>query len=606
MMKHLFNKKINLYVIPIIIFFLTIVIIPSVKAIQVTASVNNNTTYVGQALTYSVKISGIQSAPKPQLPSIPNCSVHYTGTESGFSAGGSAGVLRFITFKYIIKPLKSGPFTIGASKVTIKGKEYTTKPINITVKTGSPPARQKAPARRDPFQQMVQGNQSVNMYINPFLSKKTAYVNESVKLIYFLYLGSQVGLSLQGFEKPSMQDVWVENIPIPNNQKPVYKTVNGKRYIVYKLVSYELFPTTAGTRNIGPAEFHLNVEQFFSFFGKRKLLKSPALTIQVKKLPENNKPGNFDGAVGNFSVTSSVDRKTLNQNEAFSLKIKISGNGNIKSITKPIMPELKRFKIYNKTSRMKTDLKKGNLNGSKTFEYTLMPLSAGKLTIGKASYSYFDPKTKTYKTANSKPIILNIKAVSGKQLASSAAFQKHDIKLLGEDIRFIKEDSKKIDTYNITITRPVILFLFELLFILALFLSIGYNYYNRILSSDIKMARASKAAGKFRKTILKIEKKIKPENLDEIISGIEKVFSDYIGNRFNISSTNIILDKLEKIMGASIDSKTINITKDIIDECRSFRYTPSGSREEVIRRLIESSKETVKKLEKTNKKGFKL
>ena len=59
-----------------------------------------------------------------------------------------------------------------------------------------------------------------------------------------------------------------------------------------------------------------------------KKIQSKNITVNVKDLPQGA-PENFNGAVGQFEIKSSVNKTTADANEAINYKLTLSGNGNI-------------------------------------------------------------------------------------------------------------------------------------------------------------------------------------------------------------------------------------------------------------------------------------
>ena len=121
------------------------------------------------------------------------------------------------------------------------------------------------------------------------------------------------------------------------------------------------------------------------------------IAIKVAALPEKGKPTNFSGAVGNFKLESSVDKSSAETGDAVNLKVTLTGIGNLKTITEFPLPDLPGFKIYSSKSNDNTNFKNDALQGTKTWEYVIIPQAPGQELIPELKFDYFFPESRQYR-----------------------------------------------------------------------------------------------------------------------------------------------------------------------------------------------------------------
>ena len=243
------------------------------------------------------------------------------------------------------------------------------------------------------------------------------YQNEQLLLSYSLY--TRYDTRYEGFEKePETSGFWIEDFPMEREIARETVRVGGKKYVKADVKKMALFPTSPGNYTIQPGSLKVSIreepqsssvfDEFFSdsfftggsFFARRqnRLLNPSPLQLVVKPLPEDGKPGSFQGAVGQFRISASLDREKVKQNEPVTLKMTIEGEGNIETITRPKVPELTGFKTYDADTSSQL-FKTGNvIGGTKSFEVVFIPQNDGKAYIPPLEFSYFDPRAEKYVT----------------------------------------------------------------------------------------------------------------------------------------------------------------------------------------------------------------
>lgn len=591
-------KKTGKYIIALILLFAPFIL--NAQDITVEASVSSTEVEVGEQFTYSVTVSGnVANVPRPQLPALPDFKVYSAGTSSSFQFINGA-ISSSITYNYALIPLKQGTFTIGAAKIEFKGKVYQTQPITIKVVA---PGKKPKPKRRKPAptleeQLFRQRNQS-EIFVRAIVNKAKVYVNEPVIFKYKLYY-KNAAISQYGIkEMPTFTGFWVEDVPPPRRKTRKIEIYNKSRYYTIVLETRILFPTSPGAHTIGKAKFEFLIEDIFSFFGRRIVRETNPVTIQVLPLPEKDKPSDFKGSVGDYKISTSLSTKKIKQNQPFVFKVKISGTGNIKTISEPVMPELKDFKLYD--SRASINIQKGpyGIKGSKTFEYILIPLSAGELKIDSFKFSFFSTRKKKYVTLKTKPVKIIAKPGPATAMPVITGPSSAPVQLVGKDIRFIKEVAKIKNQGAYLYKASGIWFLIILPF-LTLASAYLYSRYRLRMETDIKFARASRAYKLAKKRIKAIEKKLSENNLKDIASDFEKLLTGYIADKLNIPAASVVIDEIKKLLSKrNIPKEIIKEIEDIYNTANMLKYAPSQAEKTEYENLLKETINTITKFETT-------
>ncbi|WP_313384661.1 BatD family protein [Chishuiella sp.] len=291
---------------------------------------------------------------------------------------------------------KEGKYQIGAAKVVINGKTYTSKPISITVK--------EAGMAHSNFRRSGVNQQPV--FLESKVSKTNPYVNEQVGLSVKLYAKDLSYLNRkQNFRQGNLDGLSPKIVKSsPENIKQ--EIVAGKQYFSEEIARYYVFPQKPGKIEIDP--FSVDVILPSTYGIEPVEVRSNSVTITAKALPEEGKPKNFNGAVGQFKLNTTVDKKELSTNESVNYDVEVVGSGNFNSIN---LPEVKTPKEIEKFSPKKRDAYKTydtGMKGKVAEQTVLVPNSEGSYTISPVEFSYFDPVKEQYVTLKSDSVNLKV------------------------------------------------------------------------------------------------------------------------------------------------------------------------------------------------------
>ncbi|MDD5066066.1 MAG: BatD family protein [bacterium] len=579
--------------------------------ITMEATVSANEMAVGEQFTYTISVRGSAgNLPQPQLPGMDDFRVYNAGTSSSFQFINGQ-VSSSVTYNYALVPLKEGEFTINPAQLNYNGKVYQTQSITVKVvpqksQTAQQPGQQQQQQQTEPSveERFFGQNETGELFVKTIVNKSSVYVNEPVIYSYKLYFRN-VSVGQYGIQKlPDLAGFWIEDIPPDKVRKQSTEVLNGKKYYTLVLESKVLFPTAPGKKYINGARFNFVVQDFFSFFGKRIDREANPVSITILPLPDKNKPADFKGCVASLKLSTQLGSKNFIQNEPFSFKVILSGTGNIKSITDPVLPELKNFRIYDTHASLNIQKNANGVFGDKIYEYILIPEAAGKLELPAFHFTYFNYVNDGYQTLSTKPVFLNIKPGkpgSANLYTAPYAFSQSDVTLIGKDIRFIKENITAIRNEGDYFFNYGIFWFLVLLPLLGLGICFYYYQYKLKLESDVTFARASRAYRRAKKHLLEIEKCIIKRELERVPTLFEKAITGYISDKFNIPTSEIVLEQFKKVLaGKKLDREMLGLVEELYHEMNMLKYSQAAKNTpDSYRRLISRCSEMFNKIEQS-------
>jgi hypothetical protein len=581
-----------------VIFLTALISFTSVFAqdIQFKAYVDKTELSASDYLTYTAEVSGgVSNIKTPETPDFNADFYVLSGPSQSTNYQFINGNMSFsVSVSFTLQPKRTGEIVIPSAKVTIKKQTYQTEPITIKVTNGGssssqPPSQSSTPPPSQPAKSN-QIDRSGDLILRAEPDKTTLYQNDAVIINYKLYFK----LTIRAYEitkLPKTTGFWLEEFEIP--QQPIIgsEVLNGVRYQVALIRKVALFPTTSGKLTVEPMEAQCNVlerrrgssrDPFSSFFNDPffnptvetpRFVQSGTLALNVLSLPDNGKPDDFTGAVGNFRMDVALDKDSVQTNDPITLTVKLSGRGNIKMAPAPKIAIPADFEQYEPEISSNIDKSGGAISGYKIFKYLLVPRLPGVQNIPPLKYSFFDPVNKKYNTLVSKP--LNIKVWKGKEIAmpGGITIAPGEVKIYGQDIRFIKSESalKPLGSFYY---QSVVYYLFYLI-PLGLFLGgmVSYSYYLKLNPDKLRAKFA------FRNARLALDRaqKIAPSTQAEpffrtLGEGLRKFTADKAG----LSPTGLLMEEAkEMLLSHGISETSFNTLTKIIAECDMARFSPS-------------------------------
>jgi len=512
-------------------------------------------------------------------------------------------------YTYLITADKEGEFTIPPATVKVDGKIVKSNAIKIKVIKGS--GKKKSASQGNQIQTSNEISEE-NLFLRLEVSRNSLYVGES--LIATLKVYSRVDLVNFGRSKfPAFNGFLAEEIKQPSNVRLNREEYNGKIYNVGVLQQTLLFPQHAGEITIEPFEMICVIQQrassnafdpFNGWFSNGHRVNVPRKTkpvkITVKNLPDAGKPLDFRGAVGNITLSTAMTPDTLTANEALTYKVTLQGSGNLKLLEAPKITFPHDFEVYD--PKITRDVR--GTSGTVTFEYLVIPRFAGDFSIPALTYSFFDTKTNTYKTLKGKEYVIHVLKgnETGNMPATNSAvqsFKKEDVKMLGEDIRFIKLGNSDLKVKGVRYFGTLAYWL-SYLIPLVLFV-VGMLLNRRRIKANADLVRVkSKTANKMAQKRLRAAMvALKAKNAELFYQEVLKALWGYMSFKLNIEASALNRDNIsEHLVQRKMNPELVQQFINVLDHCEYARYAPGTNQGEEMEQVYRDSLTVITKMDK--------
>ncbi|MFQ5646784.1 MAG: BatD family protein, partial [bacterium] len=378
--------------------------------VSISAQVSAKSIGLNNEVKYILTISSpdMGNLPNPHLPEFKNFDVTNSYRSSSFNMINGRFSLSKV-YKYVLLPRAAGTFVIRPATITVNGKTFSSDSVAVTV-TKRGPVRRSRPGYRgkpqnDSSQKKHDGDVHGNIYVKTTVDKKEAYPGEPILLTFSFFRRIRL-FSSPEYSPPQTSGFWQEELN--NNAADSLRYINNRQYRVQEF-KYILYPLASGKYTIGSAVLAVPM----GFFSRPKRFETDPLEIKVLPLPEKGRPPGFNGAVGDFRITGSIDKKEVALGDPLNLEIKIDGTGNIKNVQQLTFPEPDGWKKFD--SKITENISKGRdrIFGEKHYEFVLVPEKEGTVKIPPLSFSFFDYKKKRYRTIKAGPF--EAKVLKGKK-----------------------------------------------------------------------------------------------------------------------------------------------------------------------------------------------
>ena len=481
------------------------------------------------------------------------------------------------TYSYLLKPVSRGNFTIKQASIVIQGKKYKSlsKKIKVTGAVDKPSDQMTADDVADE-----------SLHLVAEVSKTNPYINEPVTVVYKLYVSPSVSVSnYRALDNPKYNNFWSQDIPV-SRISPQNGTYKGKtyRYVVLKRVV--LYPQKSGKLVIEPLSLDISVDvptNRRDFFGGRiysqtnKTVSAGKRTINAKELPLAGQPANFSGAVGDFDFSVTTSKTALNASESLQAKVEVSGKGNLIlfKLPEPNLPSA--LEVYEPEFDEKVRTTLSGMEGKVSNNYTVVPAFKGKYPIPSISFSYFDPKSKTYKTLDSDEIVIDV--IKGPASATptansgTATNNKQNVIATGDQFNFIKTKANLTGIGNNYFIDSTAFYLWLLLPLLLIPIAILLGKKREAIASDVvgnKIRKANKLARKYLSTAKKAM-----GNKEDFYIALEKGLHNYLKSKLNIETSEFSKDKITTLLTEKqVDDTTRDGFISLLENCEMARYSP--------------------------------
>ena len=548
-------------------------------------------------LTFTVETKDVDRFQQPSIPGdIEVLMGPSVSQQSSFQmVNGHTSSSSAITYTYICCATKAGSFTIQGAKVIVGGKAIAANDVTIKA-SGSASAQSGggnsgngggSRSQQGSMREAGSAISSKDLFIKVSANKTRVHEQEPILLTYKVY--TLVDLTQLAGKMPELKGFHTQEIQLPQQKNFKIENVNGRPYRTVTWSQYVMFPQMTGKLEIPSITFdgvvvqqNRNVDPFEAFFNGgsgyvevKKKIQAAGITIQVDPLPQ--RPANFSGGVGKFSITAQLDKTEVKANDPVTLRVVVSGVGNMKLLKQPEVDFPKDFDKYDAKVADKSKLTSNGVEGSMIYDFLIVPRHQGKYEIPPVKFTYYDVATNGYKELKTEGFTLSVAKGSG--TAKVSDYSQEDLKMLNNDIRFIKTDSDEL--------RDVDEFFFEspaywtsLIVLVLVFVTLFVVFRKRAIdNANIGKMRGKKA----NKVATKRLKKAKSLMLD----GKDGLFYDevlralwgYVGDKLNMAVEQLSRDNIsEKLQQRGVEEGTITKFIGALDECEFERYAPGDSK----------------------------
>ncbi len=556
-----------------------------------------STVGVGGSFIVNVEVAGSQRLDANPAPPELGAFARYLGAGSSRNmqvSNGRSTVSLTIQFRY--QALQEGTFEVPPVTVQTEGSSYTTEPLSVTVSA-------QAPAGSQGGDSGLPGPQE--LFLATELSSRSVRVGEPVVVAYRLW--TKVDVTSYGLtELPELEGFWVEEIPMQGNPTVEPRTRNGEEYTTAVLRRVVVVPTGAGQRTLDPMgiEARVRVQRqgvsasnpFDRVFGGGLLgttvepvaLLSDRAVIDVAPLPAGA-PEPFSGVVGSLAVNSSLDRATVDADEAVTLTVRVAGSGNLRAVPEPILDLPADFEVFPPEVSESVEPSTEGLSGGKTFEYVLIPRAPGDRTIPPIRYGYFDEAAGAYRTAETAPLSLTVTGTATPDGPTIGA--RRGVSELRQDIRFIQLGPTNLRPTAGGLAGHWAFWALMLLPMVGVAGAAVVARHQERLQADVAWARGRQAGRVARKRFAGARRLADGDDPRAFYAEVARALQGFVADKLNRSAAGLQRSDVRSGLEArGVDAALVDRIAECLDHCDRQRFAPRGSdRGEMARFLDDAS-----------------
>ena len=595
--------------------------------IKFEASIDKKTVAMGESAQLGLTFYGTQNVPAPDIGNIDGCEVRYLGPSTMMTVINGT-VSNSITHMYRVQPLRLGKFQFGPFNFKYEGNSYVS---GIAFLTATEEKIKEEPVKIEGRDDIIDSlDIKDRLFLTLKVDKTNAYVNEIVPVIMKVYVNrlnvsdiqlptfNQEGFSKAQFEEP----------------KQYRERMGGLLYDVLEFRT-TIFGTRAGDYKLGPAKLKCNLavkkrvrnmsaldddflnnsgmrdpyfEDFFTRYERYPVeLKSEEVGLALSPLPQDGRPDDFSGAIGDYQFTCQALPKKVKMGDPVTLNMEISGAGNFNTVIIPKLENTEGFRVYE--PQIKTE------SGRKTFRQVLIPESDKVYQTPKAIFTYFDPDKKIYKTIVQESMPLEVEKIAQSPaqvigqspVVPAAASLALDLRLDEKredsqpqgDILYIKESMGRVHVKDYEVCKSVfflVIFLAPLLLLIVIYLI--YAKQNR-LKTDTRYAHRAEAFKNMRKDFFELKRHLKSNDSKLFYETLFKATQDYLGGRLYMPVAGLTFDTVEAgLKSKGVDAGTLNKIKNIFGVCDRAKFALLNADELLMKDDMKELEEIIRDLER--------
>ncbi len=579
-----------------------------------TATASNTKIGVGDQIQLTFLLEG--SGNNFQAPNFSDFNVLMGPSQSTSMQFVNGAMSQSISFTYVIQAVKEGVYKIPPASIETGGKRVQSNSLTIIVVKGGNTAQQQGSTQ----QQSGKGGDAdavqsggKNVFFKVSVGKSNVYRGEGVLVTYKLF--TKVTLVNYGLNKmPSLEGFYSQEVQMPQQLEFHIENVDGVQYKVADIKKLVLFPQRTGTLSLDPMEGEVVArmqvkrqqsrdpfDQFFNdpffnnpFFNNSVQdipikLKSDPVRINVKELPEGAS-STFNGAVGKFTMEITLDKKEIKAHDAVSLKVKISGKGNLKLLDPPKIDFPPDFETYDPKVTANVNASSTGVTGSKVFEYLVIPRNPGEYKFSVGGLTFFNLENNKYETLPGEDFILKVTKGDESTVTTVTGVSKSDVQFLGKDIRFIKTNIPEFSQHSGTLyNSPLFYSLCGAPALLFIFLLVFRKRYEE-LQSNVTLLKSRKANKVAMKRLSAAKKSLADNNSEKFLDEMFQALWGFVSDRLQIPVSELSKENVSQALASkNVSPESITLFNETLDVLELARFAKgiAASNQDIYKKGIE-------------------
>lgn len=565
-----------------IFMFLTQVIVS--QNFEVSVSQNKVGLHETFEISFTLDGSGKNFSPPP----FSNFQILRGPSKSSSTSIVNGSMSQELTYTYVLKPKKVGVFTILPASIKSKGKTIGTKPITVQVQKQSAPKKPNTPY----------DIASRKVHLNVTANKSTCYVGEPIVLTYTLYFNLNVGSLSPNSMKYT--NFWANELEV--NSETIKRVYKGQNYNSAIIKQVALTPQESGSQSIDPLSINLVVSvptgrrDFFNMMTSQNIdytVVANDLRINVLDLPKDGRPTNFSGAIGDFNLSVSLDKDSININESATFSVKIKGKGNLNLINSPKLNFDTQLEVFEPKNSDNIKINQTGVQGYKKEDYLIVPRYRGVYTIQPVNFNFFNPKTKQYVVLNSVEKKIKVGGVQkGEDSYTLQSVNKEQVDLLNEDIKFIKTTYSSSFLKNNFSTSWVFVALVIIAFIILIIAILSkkqvvnvFDFFRKSISQEILQKLNS------------LNALLNAKQYQQFQSSLLSILFSYVSKRFGIRRGDLSMESIKMALtDCHISDDLISEYIELVEYLERCKYSPHQG-DKINKDLYVRSVELIKKID---------
>jgi len=571
---------------------------PRLDAATFTASLDRDTIALGESATLSLTFEDGSPRNVPMPPNVAGLQIAYIGPSSQFSFVNGE-TKSTVTYNFTLTPRQAGDFTIPTLAADVGGQRLSSSPLKLKV----------LPPNSPPPEAINSGSEVAFMRLS--LAKTNFYIGEVTTANIKIYLRDDV----QNHSQPQITSLPADGFSAgKGTYQNAYSEQIGNRVYTVIPASIALTATKTGMASVGPVTGNIVVvlpssnrggDPFFrQFFNtgeqKQVTLATETLNVESLPLPAESVPPNFNGAVGDYTMTVTAGPTNVAVGDPITVRVQISGHGALDALTLPDQPAWRDFKAYPPTQNIKTTDQLG-IEGVKTFEQIVTPQNTDVHELPAFSFSFFDPGAKTYRTLTQPPVQLAVHSGGTTPAPMIAATKTANSQTPApQDLLPIKEQSGALTPARPPLlTRPVFLAA-QSLPVLAWLAAFVWRKRTDSLANNPRLRRQRRVAGLVQSGLDDLRQFATENNSDEFFATLFRLLQEQLGERLDCPASSIteaVID--ERLVPLGTPELTLAGLRELFQLCNQARYAPMRTSGELAA-VIPQFENAVRELQKVN------